>query len=192
MTIILFCIHFESKFLLLPYQHTHTHTHTHTHIYVIYVFNSMKVSFNWISLPALCMNKCIFTWTHTQNTAERHKGEGKQGRNYISLHAYVMRRSFITLDCSLYSLFFVSFCPYFLFLLFFSINVLHLSVRFLQIEVMYDGLTLGLTPCKWSVRDLYLKLLFTSIYYTLHNCIVEIRKFAQSTFICLSFSKARC
>jgi len=43
----------------------------------------MKVSFNWISLPALVMNKCIFTWNHTQNTAERRKGEGKQERNYV-------------------------------------------------------------------------------------------------------------
>jgi len=113
----------------------------------------MKVSFNWISLPALCMNKCISTWTHTQNTVERHKGEGKQERNCVFLHAYVMRRYFITLDCSLLCSFFVPVCPYFFFLFFVGlINVLHLSVWFLQIEVTYDGLTLGLMPCKWSVR----------------------------------------
>ena len=106
----------------------------------------MKVSFNWISLPALVMNKCIFTWTHTQNTAERHKGEGKWEKNYVSLHANVMRRSFIMLDCSLYSC--ILFPSVFIFYFFCNINVLHLSAWFLQIEVMYDGLILELTPCK--------------------------------------------
>ena len=49
-------------------------------------------------------------------------------------------------------LYFVSFCFYFLFLFLFFflilINVLYLSAWFLQIEVMYDGSTLGLTYCK--------------------------------------------
>jgi hypothetical protein len=85
-------------------------------------------------------------WTHTQNTAERPKGEGKQGRNYVSLRAYVMRRSFIMLGCSLDSCF--SFPSVFIPPP--SFNVLHLSVWFLKMEVMYDGLTLGLTSYKLS------------------------------------------
>jgi hypothetical protein len=123
---------------------------THTHIYVIYAFNFMKVSFNWISVPALCMNKCISTWIHTQNTAERRKGEGKQERNYVSLRAYVMKRSFIMLGCTLFSCLLFPSVLIFYFYLFFVvlIHILCLSVWFLQIEVMYDGLTLELTPCK--------------------------------------------
>jgi len=80
----------------------------------------MKVSFNWISLPALVMNKCIFTWTLTQNTAERHKGEGKRERNYVSLHTDVMRRFVITLDCSLHGC--ILFPSVFIFYFFCSIN----------------------------------------------------------------------